>query len=408
MIPDPPRLRGRTPFHGGRWWAGLALALVLPACQSLGRVPAPPPMVAPPEIAGEFSIEADAAAAPLDLPLPPAPEPPPEPVADAILQSEILAAPVLRDQVDRWLRTWRDDQPHNFLVFLERRRTISSIVEGEIAARGLPASLAALPIVESGYAPGAANPSGAGGLWQIMPTTARSLGLEVSTTVDERRDPAASTRAALDYLTRHEAEFGSWLLAIAAYNAGSGTIANLVARAGGWREGESGDGLFLRIYDSLPGETRDLIARFLAAATLSSDPEGHGLPRPAQEPWSFEEVELADAVSLDVIARAAGVSTPVIEELNPHFLRGYLPGGEPRTVRIPAGTSERFTVAYALIPPSERITFVEHEVASGETFSHIARRYGVPLQEVVEANSGIDPRRLRIGTRVKVPNPRSP
>jgi membrane-bound lytic murein transglycosylase D len=108
-----------------------------------------------------------------------------------------------------------------------------------------------------------------------------------------------------------------------------------------------------------------------------------------------------------VIARAAGVPLLAIEELNPHFLRGYTPGGSSRTVRLPAGTGERFSEAYPLIPPSERLAFVEHIVAAGETFSHIARAHGVPLDELMATNSAIDPRRLRIGMRLQVPSGRT-
>jgi len=322
---------------------------------------------------------------------------------DAILHSPVLSHPAFQDRVSRWIRTWRDEQPHNFLIFMERMRTLSSIVDGELEERRLPPSLGALPIVESGYVLAIANPSGAGGLWQIMPATARYLGLDVTSIVDERQDPEASTRAALAYLEELYSQFGSWFLAIAAYNAGPGNVSNLVARAGR-REGESGDELFLRIHDSFAAETRDLLHRFVAAATLASDLEGHGLPPPESVPWDFEEVVLSDAVSLDVIARAAGVPLVAVEGLNPHFLRGYSPGGSSRTFRIPAGTGERFNEAYALIPPSERLAFVEHIVAAGETFSHIARAHGVPLDELMATNSGIDPRRLRIGMRLRVPS----
>jgi len=399
----PPSPRGEIlSLRGGRSVLAASLLIVLPACQTIGRTPPPTVILSPP------SVEVQAMAEVRDIPdLPPPPVPPvPVRAPDPILHSIVLENPSFRSQVERWIGTWRDRQTGSFQIYMERMRTLSSIVEEEIIRRDLPPSLGALPIVESGYVLAIANPSGAGGLWQIMPATARNLGLEVSTAVDERRDPVASTRAALGYLERHYEEFGSWFLAIAAYNAGSGTIGNLIARAGGRREGESGDELFLRIRSSFPAETEDLLARFIAAATLSADLEGYGMPLPESAPWNFDEVELSDAVSLDVIARAAGVLVRDIQELNPQILRGYLSGGTPRTVRIPAGSRERFLEAYALVPPSDRLAFVEHVVASGETLSHIAQRYGVPLAEVLSANDGVDPRRLRIGMRIRIPSGR--
>jgi membrane-bound lytic murein transglycosylase D len=344
--------------------------------------------------------------------LPPAPVPPSEETDgedsaelpfDAILASAVVSDPDFQDRVSRWIRTWRDDQPRDFLTFMERMEALSSIVGEELTTRDLPASLAALPIVESGYNLEVSNPSGAGCLWQIMPATARYLGLDVTSIIDERRDPDASTEAALAYLGELYSQFGSWFLAIAAYNAGPGSVNNLIARAGR-RVGESGDELFLRIHDSFPAETEDLLHRFVAAAILAADLVGHGIPLPEVERWSFDEVELSDAVSLEVIADAAGVTLDEIEGLNPQFLRGYTPGDEPRTLRLPLGSAELFDAAYPLIPPSDRLAFVEHIVAAGETFSHIARAHGVPLDELMATNGGIDPRRLRVGARVKVPS----
>jgi membrane-bound lytic murein transglycosylase D len=163
-----------------------------------------------------------------------------------------------------------------------------------------------------------------------------------------------------------------------------------------------GDEDFLAIRSRLPAETREFVPRFFAAAILASDPGSFGFPEVETLPIAYDEVMVPDATSMDVIARAAGASEEEIMELNPQYLRGFTPVGSARIVRVPVGRGAAFERAFALIPPEERISFVEHVVARGETFSHVAARYGVPLREIVDTNRNIDPRRLQIGMTLVV------
>ena len=251
------------------------------------------------------------------------------------------------------------------------------------------------------------SPVGATGLWQLMHPTARELGLTVNSIVDDRRDPVGSTAAALDYLEGLYDEFGSWLLALAAYNGGPGRVRRALSRSGSSVASE-GDDRFLEASRYLPRETREFIPRFLAAAALAGAPGEHGFSVTAQCPMTFDEVTVPDATSLEVVARAAQVPEEVIRQLNPQYLRGYTPVGETRTVRVPAGLGERFERNFASIPPDERLSFYEHVVAQGETFTHIARRYRVSVSELVDTNRQVDPRRLQIGMSVIVPLTNAP
>jgi membrane-bound lytic murein transglycosylase D len=110
-----------------------------------------------------------------------------------------------------------------------------------------------------------------------------------------------------------------------------------------------------------------------------------------------------DATTLDVVARAAGVPQPEIERLNPAYLRRMTPPGRASVVRVPEGRGPVFEAAYAAIPPEERVTFVMHRVAQGETLSHIAVHYGVRVSDIEAANPGIRPRFLRVGGTLTVP-----
>jgi membrane-bound lytic murein transglycosylase D len=322
---------------------------------------------------------------------------------DPILHTRIAADDHLRERTAFWVNFWSTRARGQFEQYLVRMARSDAFVDAEIAARGLPPSLRYLPIVESGYHFSVGSRAGAVGLWQFMGPTARSKGLVVDGIVDDRRDPIASTHAALEYLTDLYVQFGSWYLALAAYNAGPGRVAGVLARLAP-DDTMDPDERYLRALSGLPAETREFVPRFFAAAALASDPEAHGFaPFDRSNPFVFEEVRIPDAASLDVLARAAEVEEAMIRSLNPQFMRGFTPPGQQRLVRLPLGTAERFERNFALIPPEERISFLEHSVASGETLGHIARRYGVTVAELQGANGNVDPRRLQIGRRLIVP-----
>jgi len=275
-------------------------------------------------------------------------------------------------------------------------------MDAEIDERGLPRSLKWLPVIESSYLPSAESRVGAAGLWQLMGPTAMELGLEVGSHVDQRLDPVVSTGAGLDYLATLYRQFDSWLLALAAYNSGPGRVSRLLSQhaAGTPRSDYS----FELIAPFLPLETREFVPKFLAYATVARSPGPFGLvlERP-DAPLEFDVVTVPDATSLDVIARAAGHSTEAVEELNPQILRGYTPFGVSTEVRVPAGAAEMFADSYSRVEPGDRISFIEHQIQSGETLSHLADRYGVPVSEIRDANPRVRPSRLQIGQWITVP-----
>ena len=321
---------------------------------------------------------------------------------DPILDSPISFDASVQEAARTWVEAWTTRQVGTFERYLTRMGEWEGLVGDELEARELPASLRYLPIVESGYSPLAVSRVGATGLWQITDPTARHLGLTVNSIVDDRRDPVASTDAALDYLGDLYEEFGSWYLALAAYNAGPGRVQRLLDRYGS-DSTVRGDRRYLEIATHLPAETRNFVPRLIAAATLAQKAEAFGLLAGDPSPAAYDDVTVPDATSLDVIAGAAGVDEETIRKLNPQFVRNFTPVGETRTVRVPAGLGPDFERAFAAIPPEERLTFVEHVVAKGETFTKIAHLYGVPVGELTDTNRDLDPRRLQIGTRIVVP-----
>ncbi len=320
---------------------------------------------------------------------------------------EEVGSPAARDvfieeAVARWLDHWGGKGRGSVQRGLKRMGRYEDYIAAELAARDLPPSLRYLPLIEADYHHLAVSPAGAAGLWQLMPETARWLGLEVNSLVDQRFDAYAATGAALDYLVALHDRFECWFLALAAYNAGPTRIERAIRRHGGARP--RNDALFGHIRDLLPNETRDFIPKFLASVRLAGDLSLIGQAAPEKDPPErFDVVRVAGAASADVLADAAGISEDEIRTLNPHLRIGLAPGGRSTRLRVPVGAGETFLARFARIPAGERSTLREHTVAPGETLVRIARRYGVPLNALRTVNPEVEPRRMRIGTVLLVP-----
>jgi membrane-bound lytic murein transglycosylase D len=274
-------------------------------------------------------------------------------------------------------------------------------VDSALAVHDLPPSLRYLPLIESGYAPGVSSRASAVGLWQLMAPTARGLGLEVSPLVDERRHVRRSTEAALTYLGELREEFGSWHLTLAAYNSGPTRVRSILRRHAS--DTPLTDSLYWALRDRFFSETRDFLPKLYSAMWVASRPEAYGFERPTAEPLAYDTIVVPGQTTLDVVARAAGASHADILRLNPHVVRGITPPGRPLTLLVPPGHAAEFALHFPLIPPDERVSFVEHVVSPGETLSKIALRYGVGTGEIQAANPEVEAERLRVGERLTVP-----
>jgi membrane-bound lytic murein transglycosylase D len=318
-----------------------------------------------------------------------------------------IGSPAVRDglieeAVARWLDHWGGKGRGAVRRGLKRMGRYEDYIAAELAARDLPPSLRYLPLIEADYQHLAVSPAGAAGLWQLMPETARWLGLEVNSLVDQRFDAYAATEAALDYLVALHDRFECWFLALAAYNAGPTRIERAIRRHGGAQP--RNDALFGHIRDLLPNETRDFIPKFLASVRLAGDISAIGQAAPEKDPPErFDVVRVAGAASADVLADAAGISEDEIRTLNPHLRIRLAPAGRSTLLRVPVGAGETFLARFARIPAGERSTLREHTVVPGETLVRLAGRYGVPLNALRTVNPEVEPRRMRIGTVLLVP-----
>lgn len=298
---------------------------------------------------------------------------------------------------------WYAGQPEHLSRVTERASLYLRLVVEATEKRGLPSEVALLPVIESGYWPLAYSPSHAAGLWQFIPSTARAYGLEANDWYDARRDIIASTRAALNYLTKLRDDFGGdWLLALAAYNCGEGTVGRAVEQ--NRRRGKPTDFWSLE----LPPVTQEYVPKLLGIAALVDDPERYRVTLPAipDDPM-LTVVEVRHQVDLAQVADLAEVSLKEMLAMNPGFKRTVTAPGGPHRLLVPAERAESLKDRLLSLRRPAPVPWRTHSVVAGETLSGIARRYGTNVEALRRRNRlGSD--RLAVGDELVVPNSGAP
>ncbi len=276
-------------------------------------------------------------------------------------------------------------------------------------ARGLPPELVALPHVESSYNPRAYSKVGAAGLWQFTRSTGRRY-LTVTSAIDQRMDPHLATVAAARLTEANLEATGSWPLAITAYNHGAAGM-----RRAKRRVGTSDIAVIIEKYKSrtFGFASRNFYTEFLAALEIDKNPERYFGPLVYDEPEEVETVELDAYYPGASIAKALGIETGLLQQLNPS-LRGPIWSGQKRipkayALRVPPHLAGRSTQELlASIPSRERFDRQTrdrfHRVHRGETLSTIARRYGVSERTLLSLNNVRNRHRIRVGQRLRLPD----
>ncbi|GAB4299440.1 MAG: LysM peptidoglycan-binding domain-containing protein [Thiohalomonadaceae bacterium] len=272
------------------------------------------------------------------------------------------------------------------------------LVVEAIEERNLPTELVLLPVVESAYQPFAYSHGRAAGLWQFIPGTGRRFDLKQSWWYDGRRDVAAATRAALDYLEYLRDHFdGEWLLAIAAYNSGEGTVQRAVAR--NKARGKPTDFWSL----DLPRETRGYVPKLLAISRLIKDPEAYGVslgPVP-NEPF-LTSVELDSQIDLALAAELAEISLEDIYLYNPGFNRWATDPDGPHELLLPVERVDTFKQRLADYPPERRVRWERHRVKGGESLLQIAQNYHTTV-ELLKSVNNLRGNIIRVGDTLTIP-----
>lgn len=267
-----------------------------------------------------------------------------------------------------------------------------------VEERRLPTELVLLPVVESAYQPFAYSHGRAAGLWQFIPGTGRRFDLKQNWWYDGRRDVAASTRAALDYLEYLRDHFdGEWLLAIAAYNSGEGTVKRAVAR--NKARGKPTDFWSL----DLPRETRGYVPKLLAIARLIKDPEAYGISLEAvpNEPF-LVSVELDSQIDLALAAELAELSLEEIYLYNPGFNRWATDPDGPHNLLLPIERVDTFKQRLADYPPERRVRWERHRIKNGESLLQIAQNYRTTV-ELLKSVNNLRGNTIRAGDTLTIP-----
>jgi membrane-bound lytic murein transglycosylase D len=227
------------------------------------------------------------------------------------------------------------------LLWMKRARRYFPTIEKRLKEMGLPDDLKYVTITESALRPEAVSSSGAGGIWQFIPSTGERYGMRKNRSIDERFDFFKATEGALSYLRSLYEEFNSWMLAMAAYNAGENRVRKEI-------DLQKTRNYF---YLDLPLETERYVYKIAVAKIILSDPGRYGYVLEEKElysPLRVEriQIELTQPLSIMEVARAIGCFYKEIKEMNPHFFDEAIPPGI-HFINIPPGTSEKFWIFFS-------------------------------------------------------------
>lgn len=319
------------------------------------------------------------------------------------------------------------------------------IFEQALEEQGLPLELKYLPVIESGLDPNAVSKHGATGLWQMMLGTAKGLGLEVNSLVDERRDPYVASERAASYLKDLYSAYGDWSLAIAAYNCGPGNVNKAIRRAGG----DAKDHDFWSIYNYLSPETRGYVPMFIAANYVMKYYPDHNIsPVLPVKPLVMDTIQIAERVHFNQISKVLDIPVEELRILNPQFRADVIPGSveSPYTLILPSQQihaylmsedeirnfepdkyGKRETVDPGEVPADAMLavedtsiwpedqgesdvalaasqgkpSIIVHKVTAGESLASIAEKYNVTPEEIKRSNN-LRRNAVRVGQQLRI------
>lgn len=352
--------------------------------------------------------------------------PPPSDRLDSVYAERLraLMSPIsmpynylVRQAIDRYTGSQRSSMSH----ILSYAQHYFPMIEQELIREGMPVELRSMAVIESALKVNAVSRMGAAGLWQFMPSTGKSYGLEVNSMVDERYDPLSATRAACRYLKEMYAIYGDWLLAIASYNCGPGNVNKAIARAGG--DAKNSDRSFWDIYEYLPPETRGYVPAFIGATYAYAYHALHGISYGEPPiPIAVDTVMIGRPLHLEQVSSTIDVSIDALRMLNPQYKLDIIPAtAKQYCLVLPTDRVCDFILSQEAIRQKDSLYLKEylspanidkkraeapaasyHIVKKGDTLGAIARKYHVTQKQLMTWNKLKSPDRLSIGQRLKV------
>ncbi|MFH4467410.1 lytic transglycosylase [Vibrio diabolicus] len=296
-----------------------------------------------------------------------------------------------------YYRTWYLKHPNHLYTVSKRATPFLYMITKRIEERGLPMELALLPVVESSFDAFAYSHGSAAGLWQFVPGTGKMMGLEQNYWYDGRRDVAAATDAALDYLVQLNERFdGSWEHAIAAYNSGGGRVSSAIRK--NKKLGKPIDFFSL----DLPKETSSYVPKLLALADVIANQDKYGLNIPAipNKPV-LALVDPKEQLDLAIAADYAGIGVKELQSYNPAYNQWSTAPEGPHQLLIPVEKKETFLTKVEK-NRGKGMKVARYKVKSGDSLSVLANKYGTTTKVIRRAN-GLSNNNIRIGQYLLIP-----
>ncbi|NYT22176.1 transglycosylase SLT domain-containing protein [Alcaligenaceae bacterium] len=291
-----------------------------------------------------------------------------------------FAVPNLETELaGRWTQYYAS-RPESVLIMSQRASKYLYHIVDELDRRGLPTELALLPFVESAYNPTALSRSQASGLWQFIPSTGKHYKLDQDWWRDMRRDPIASTSAALDYLSYLYEFQGDWYLALASYNWGEGAVRRALER-----NEKQGLPLDYRAL-AMPEETRNYVPKLQAIKNIIASPEKYGITLPpiGNAPY-FTTVKKMQNIDVAVAAELAEMSVDEFRQLNPSHNRPVIKVESEESILLPADKADIF-MANLQSYQGRLSSWTTYSSKKGESYTSIARKFGMPLEQLRTVN----------------------
>ncbi len=314
----------------------------------------------------------------------------------------LFAIPAVDDALIEKQMQWYLARPKYIATIQSRAEPYLYNIIKQVEAKELPGEIALLPAVESGFKPHAYSHSHASGLWQFIPSTGKLYGLDQNWWYDGRRDVYASTDAATSYLKKLGAVFDNdWLLALASYNAGVGTVSRAVKRNAAKNQATDYWSL------DLPQETKNYVPKLLALAKIFANAEQYGISLKSQTHRpAFAAVNIGSQIDMATAAKLSAVSQEALLHFNPGFKQGYTPPQGPHRLLIPIDNVELFKTNLALLPADQRVQWHRHQIKAGDNLGSIARYYRTDIRAIREVNN-LKNNTIHAGKYLLIPSPQN-
>lgn len=300
-------------------------------------------------------------------------------------------------QVEFYLNFFQNQDRKSFAKWLARSGRYLPMIQQQLRDAGMPLDLAYLPMIESGYSLTAYSKARAVGPWQFIRSTGRLYGLTINNYVDERRDPIKSTRAAITFLSDLYAKFGSWHLAVAAYNAGAGRVNKAVRRGKTTNFWKLAQGRHLRL------ETKRYVPKLIAAIIIAKNPEEYGFTDiQYEEPLAFEYVKVPRWTSLQAASIAGKTPIKELRNLNRELRKGITPPGSSYQLKVPPGKLAIVEKNLPRVHATVSTKYKTHIVKGNETLSKVCKMYHIEKTILLKTND-LRGSKLVSGQRLRIP-----